>query len=335
MTQEYIPKVTIQNDAGLHDITAMLAEFRLSGQLSNCCRTFTFEIIVSPSDPNLPYVFIPVGGIADLYVGDENIFHGVVFTKSKSTQSNTMTVTCFDMGYYLKNNYATYRFDGETADAITTKLCTRFGVPIWSLAAPGVPIKRRFNSAPILSIIDTAYTLSAEKTGKKYVMRFRGACLQVLERTMTPGMVLVKPGLNLQDATYSQSVNGMVNHVAIIDEDGNTKSLKQDLAAIKAYGMMHREVREQKDRDVSAEAQALIDDNGIENKCSIVVRGDPRLVTGETVQLQEPFTGQNGVFWIDGDEHIWRKGDYTTKLTLSYKKEMREGDAGSEVKDDD
>lgn len=322
-------KLTIKNDDGLHDITRMQESITLSGDLGSCCRTLDFNIIVSPSDKHLPYVFIPVGGAVDLYFDSENIFHGIVFSKSKSTDSTTMRVTAFDFGYYLKNNYATYRFDGETADAITTTLCTRFGVPIWSLAAPGVPIKRRFNSLPIIQIIDTAYTMSAEKTKKKYVMRFRGAALQIVERKMTADL-LVKPCVNLHAATYSQSAEKMINHVAIIDEDGKTVDLKLDLDAVRTYGMLHREVKQEKDRDVTAEAQAMIDDNGIENKCSVTVSGDTRLMTGDTLLLQEPFTGQFGVFWIDADVHTWQNGVYTTELTLSYKAEMREAEAGTE-----
>lgn len=327
-------QLTIKNDSGLYDITNMIQSVTLSGDLDSCCRTLEFYIIASPNDPNLPYVFIPVGGIVDLYEDEENIFHGLVESKSKSTDETAMRVTAFDFGLFLKENYATYRFDGETADAITTTVCTRFGVPIWSLASPGVSIRRRFNSQPIYKIIDTAYTLSSEQTGKKYVQRFRGAALQIVERSMV-GDILVRPGLNLKQATYGQSVDGMVNHVAIIDEDGKTVDLVQDLDAVHQYGMRHREVKEEKDRDVKSEAEAMLKDNALQNTCSVTILGDARLMTGDTIRLQEPYTGQFGVFWVDGDTHTWKKGIYETKLTLSYQAEMREGDAGDDEEEDE
>ncbi len=327
-------KLTVLSDGSLYDISQMVESVSLSGDLKSCCRTLNFEIIMSPSDKELPYVFIAVGSVVDLYENDANIFHGLVFTKSKSTDDTTMRVTAFDFGYFMKNSYATYRFDGETADAITKQVCTRFGVPIWSLAAPAVPIKRRFNHQPIFKIVDTAYTISAEKTKKKYIMRFRGAALQVLERKMTADIV-VKPEVNLQSATYAQSSQGMINHVAIVDEDGKTIDLVMDLDAIRTYGMVHREVRQEKDRDVTAEAQALLEDNKLQNTCSVTILGDSRLMTGDTILLQEPYTGQFGVFWIDADTHTWKKNLYTTKLTLSYQAEMREGQAGQEEKPED
>lgn len=327
-------QLTMQNDDGTYDITNMVQSMTLSGDLDSCCRTLEFYTIASPNDPNLPYVFIPVGGVLDLYEQGEHIFRGKVEDKSKPTDDTVMRVTAFDFGLFLKENEATYRFDGETADAITTTVCTRFGVPIWSLAAPGVPIRRRFNSQPIYKIIDTAYTMSSEQTGKKYVQRFRGAALQIVERKDTAD-ILVRPGLNLKRAEYGQSAAGMVNHVAIIDEDGKTVDLVQDLDAVHQYGMRHREVRQEKDRDAKSEAEALLKDNALQNTCSVTILGDARLMTGDTILLQEPYTGQFGVFWVDGDTHTWSKGTYETKLTLSYQAEMREGDAGEEEEEDD
>jgi len=58
-------------------------------------------------------------------------------------------------------------------------------------------------------------------------------------------------------------------------------------------------------------------------------------VCSSDLMLQEPYTGQFGVFWVDGDTHTWKKGTYETKLTLSYQAEMREGDAGEEEEEDD
>ena len=83
-------QLTIKNDSGLYDITNMIQSVTLSGDLDSCCRTLEFYIIASPNDPNLPYVFIPVGGIVDLYEDEENIFHGLVESKSKSTDETAM-----------------------------------------------------------------------------------------------------------------------------------------------------------------------------------------------------------------------------------------------------
>lgn len=317
---------------GAQDITNMQESIVLSGDLDSCCRTLRLKHIVSDADPNLPYVFISLGGVLELYVGDAQIFRGVVFSKSKSTDGSTMDVTAFDFGYYLKNNVATYRFDGETADSITQTVCSRFGVPIWSLAAPGVPIRRRFNSLPIYKIIDTAYTMSSEQTGKQYVMRFRGAALQIVERAESGG-VLVAPGVNLISASYAQSAEDMVNHIAIIDADGVTQELIQDLAAVRLHGMLHREIKAEKDRDAAAEARQMLETHKLQDTCSVTILGDASIMTGDTITLREPYTGQNGTFWVDGDTHTWKKGYHTTKLKLSYRAGMREGEAGQELED--
>ena len=71
-------QLTMQNDDGTYDITNMVQSMTLSGDLDSCCRTLEFYTIASPNDPNLPYVFIPVGGVLDLYEQDQHIFHGLV-----------------------------------------------------------------------------------------------------------------------------------------------------------------------------------------------------------------------------------------------------------------
>lgn len=324
-------RMTLGTTTSTLDVTQLTTSITLSGELNSVCRTLTVEVIVSPSDKNLPAVEFPLGAVIRLYSDDVILFHGTIIAKDMATSSKTMTVTCFDRGFFLKCNDATARFDDMTPEAAVASLCPTFGIGIGQLAETGVTIKRKFNKTPLYKIFDTLYTLASEQNGKKYMIRFTDAYMYIFERQMTSNMVIVQPGSNLQDATYSESTESMINRVAIEDTDGNFVTAVSDDDAVKTYGLMRTIIRQEEGRDAKAEAQKLIDENGVERKCTITVRGDPRLITGETVYVREPFTGLLGVFWIDGDKHTWKDGDYTTKLTLSYKAMMREGSAGEEI----
>lgn len=50
--------------------------------------------------------------------------------------------------------------------------------------------------------------------------------------------------------------------------------------------------------------------------------------TGGCVTVREPTTGLQGLFYIDGDTHTWKNGQYFNKLTLNFKSVMDEQDAG-------
>lgn len=312
------------------DISNMVQSAKCSGRLANAARTLKFEIIVSPDDPNLPYIFIPPGTAVELFEDDESRHRGVVQGRTKATSSNTMSVVSYDFGFYMAKNDFTGRFDETTPEAATAQLCNRFGIPTAGLAATGIPLTRKFKAVKIYSVIDTLYTLASEQNGKVYVYRFNRAALQIRERSLTKAdHEIIMPRKNLIDATYSDSVEQAINSVHIYDEAGNEIGKVTDDASIQAYGLRTQNIT-QGDADAFAEARELIAEHAFDRSCSIVVLDGAAIQTGDTILLREPYTGQNGLFWVDADETTWANGTVQTRLTLSYKAEMREGSAGSE-----
>ena len=93
---------------------------------------------------------------------------------------------------------------------------------------------------------------------------------------------------------------------------------------------MERHVQQTGSNDPYAEAEALLQDNGFSQNVVVEVLGDPRLITGETVVVEEEHTGLQGIFWIDADTHTWTRDQYSGKLTLSCRNVMTQAGAGSE-----
>lgn len=326
-------RTTLTTAGGTSDVTRLIASHTLSGDYRQCCRTYEFEVVVSPDAGRVPYVYFPLGGTVQFSVGGSLRFYGVVVSKSKATDAHTMTVTCFDRGIYLKNNYATYLFRNQTPEAITRRVCTDFGIGVAALPTTGLRITRKFQATALYTILDTVWTRAGNARNVRYMQRFLGAKLAVMEKKRSKSEITLAQGVNLRQASYSESIETLVDRVSIYDKnDRLVRSVSND-AAIKAYGLMRRILRQDDGEDKRAEAKQLLEDNGVDRRVTVEVNGNYGLVTGETVYLKEPFTGQIGVFWIDSDAHTWRGGDYSTKLTLNFRNMMREGDSGADVKE--
>lgn len=323
-------KLLLTNTDGTQDVTALISSVTLSGDYRQCCRTLEAEVLVSPYDEALPSVYFPLGGTVQLSTDGELLFYGHVVSKSKATDAPTMTVTCFDRGFYLKQNYGTYNFKSQTPEAITRRVCRDFGIACGTLAATGQVISRKFSGVALYSIIDTAYTLASEQTGKRYLTRFAGPALTVIEKAAAPSRGVIEPGTGLMTAAYSESIENMVNRVSIYDSDDKFLRSLSDDDAVKLYGLMRSVIRQGKDEDAAGKAKKMLEDGGVERRVTVKTLGDPSYITGGAVQLREPFTGQIGLFWIDTDKHIWRKGIYTNELTLNFRNMMREGEAGTD-----
>lgn len=325
------PWVHVRNDEGEWDVSHMFRRIAWSGDVDTVCRALELEMIVSATDPRLPYVYLPLGGGISMGIGDDTLFIGVVVSKDKSTDASTMSVTCYDFGFYLKNSRASRKYTGETPETITQQLCSTYGVPVGSLAQTGVAIRRKFSATEIYRIIDTAYTLASQKTGKQYLLRFSGRQLNVIERTVTPHSVILQQGTNLQTATYGESIEGMKNRVIIVDSEGNFVRSVSDDAAVRKYGLLADVLTQSDDGDAEAEARDILKENGVERRASVTCLGHTKLITGNTIYIAEPYTGLANTCWIDEDTHVWQNGVYTCRLTLNFHNEMREGESGSEV----
>lgn len=329
---QYIhPWVRVRNSDGEWDVSHMFRRIAWSGDVDSVCRSLELEMIVSATDPRLPYVYLPLGGGISMGIGEQTLFIGYVVSKDKSTDASTMSVTCYDMGFYLKNSRASRKYTGETPETIARQLCSTYGVPVGSLAQTGVAIRRKFSATEIYRIIDTAYTLASRETGKKYLLRFSGRKLDVIERTVTPQSLILSRGTNLQTAAYGESIENMKNRVIIVDSDGNTLRSISDDAAVKKYGLLADVLTQSDGEDATAEAREILQDNGVARHASVTCLGHTKLITGNTIWITEPYTCLANTCWIDEDTHVWQNGVYTCRLTLNFHNEMRESESGSEV----
>lgn len=301
-----------------------------SGDWRSAARTLRYTPAVSQDDSRLPRVPTALGGSVQLWSGDSLLMDAFALERTRDSLGNTIDVTAYDRGLYLTRNSAFLRVDGQTPEAVAASLCRQFGIRTGTLAATGVPVTRNFVGVPLYKLIMTLYSLAADRTGKKYHLRFRGAELEVAEAAQSSASVALRPGSNLLGFVTKESASAMTNSVAIYDDGGRLLRTRQDDQAAALYGLMQTAIRAGAYDDPDGHAGQLLKENGLKTTITLTALGDVRLVTGSTVVVEEPVTGTQGLFWILSDAHTWTRGVYRTKLTLSLEAVMDSQTAGNE-----
>lgn len=322
-------RLLITNSQGTYDITDLTQTITWSGDYMQCARTLEFDLVSSPTDKNIPVIACELGNNVIFMQDDRVLFDGFVFERQKSTGSSVINVTCYDRGIYLKRNEATYKFTNMTPEAITKRICSDFGITPGNIAETGIKITRNFIGISLYKIIQTAYTLASEKNGKKYMIRFEGQKMNVIEKTITDETLIIEGGSNLMSAATTESITNMVNQVVIYDKNDNLIGTQKDTEAIKLYGLMQTYLKQSENEDATAKAKKILADNGVSQKITIENLGNIANITGNTVVVREPYTGLYGLFYIDSDIHTWKKGQYYNKLVVNFRNIMDEQEAGS------
>lgn len=319
------------NRAGAQiDISQLADEVQMSGEYTQACRTLSFGMLRSSTDWSIPYVEANLGEEIELYYGGDFIMSGLVWTRENDAEGKTLQTTVRDRGIYLKKNKTTFAARGETPESITARICAAFGIETGDIAKTGIGITRFFYGADLYSIIMTAYTKAAEQNGKKYMIRFRGRKLCVIEKGAADSGVYLRGDRDIIAATYRESLEDTVTRVAIYGQDNNLVKTVDNSELIKLYGVMQEYLKQSEDNSQETAAKKTLEKNGVERRVTVQNLGDARLVTGSTVYIWEPVTGLYGRFFIDGDTHTWKNGMYFNKLTLSFINMMDEKEAGSE-----
>lgn len=309
---------------GGRDVAQLAASITTAGSEKECARTLTADIVQSPTDSNIPTVAISVGAAAR-FAADGQDFSGIVTSVSRSTASSAVTVTAKDMGLYLKRNKIVQKIKGMTAEAAAAAICGQYGIGVGSLAPTGYTFDRYFMGVTLYDAIMTGYALAAAQNGRAYMLRMRGSSVEIIEKgAMLAGVV--EEGSNLMEASYSETGDSIVSQVAIYDKQGN---LKQTVTGDMTLGVMQEIIIESSARAESiAAAEELIRKNGLKRSGTVTNLGNAQCIAGNSVLIYESFTGLYGKFFIASDNHSWKNGIYTNKLTLAWETTMDATAAG-------
>lgn len=315
------------------EIMHLCSKITVSGSIKQCARTLKAEIATNLYDITL-YTEPKLSQLIRFYEDGVLIFYGSIFTVTYNVGKKTKSIIAFDMGYFLKNNYATYNFKNVTPESVLQRVCKEYYIPINNIASTGFTFSRKFPNVSLDKIIDTGYTLASEQNGKKYISRFTGAALNILEKGELKSNTIIDGISNLQNMSYTFSSDGMFNAVKVYDSDGNfVTSSQNEKNSPSIYGLRTKILTKRDKTDVSKEIKAIFEDNDIKQTINVTLLATNDMISGNAIVLREIETNQDGLFWIDDDTHTWQNGLHTATLTLNFKNIMREGDSGTEEKE--
>lgn len=329
MKQPYVKIRATDPDGKTANITQLCRSISWSGDWRNAARTLSYSPVFCADDPHLPRAPTELGGSAQFWRDSTLLMDAYALERSRDSLGSSIDVTAYDKGLYLTRNSKFMRVDRQTPEAVAAALCGEYGIPTGKLAATGVPLTRNFLGVNLYKIIMTLYTLAAAQTGKKYRLRFSGRNLEVVEMGLSEDSILLRPGGILLGCSTRESASRMTNSVAIYDDDCRLLQTQEDGDAVALYGLMREAIRASAYEDPVARAKQILKENGLQTDITVEALGNLKLVTGNTVALQEPVTGVYGKFWILSDAHDWSRGLYRTRVTLSLEALMDEQEAGS------
>lgn len=316
--------LTLYHKGTGRNITQLCSGVTWAGDKNRASRSLRFDLI--------PQVEIQNGDHVTLTDADTVLFFGMVVTLKAATGAATVDVTAYDNGIYLANNEGTYQFKGVTPEAAARQICRDYGITLRSAATTGIAVRRKFSGVKLWQIICTMYTKAGEQNGKRYLARFRGKELEIVERVERSSNLVIRPGSNLFSATTTRSIENLCNSVAIYNKDGTRLQVIEDAEAVQLYGLMQHHIQQSDGEDATREARTYLEDNGAAETVSVTAAGDTAVICGETVCVRQESTGLEGIFWVESDSHTWKGGVHQMALSLNCRNVAYTASSGSEIK---
>lgn len=311
------------------DISRMYNSLTWSGAVDQAARQVAFGIVSSVKDLNIQNVEINLDDKIKLYDKDDNeIFRGTIFSKDKNANENIIQMVAFDDLIYANNSNATFNFNQQPPESITKEACKEINLEVGE-TIKGSPIDRVFDSESIYNIIMTAYTFEYRKTDVPYIVLMKEGKLNIEEKGKVVAKYVLDGTTNLYDTSYSESMENAVSVVKMYDEDG------EYVGEVKSEepGKIVDVYKQAKGENAEEMAKELLKE--IERSATVRAEGSLDLITGNAVVIKEPYTGLDGLFYIDSDTHTFEGGRHFVELELAFQNLMYEIESGSEFEEEE
>lgn len=304
-------------------LDSIVKSIKWSGDIKQASRKLTVEL-ANTDDRRERLIHLEKGGELRLINNDKELFRGVLFADSIQA-SGQMSVTAYDENIYLTKNKDTRIFRNQTASAIVKKLCGDFSVAAGTIDDTGYVIpKLVFRDKTLFEMMVTALTVSQNQNGKRFYLTSSEGKLHLLARKDQKVQWVLENGVNILDASYSQSIEETKTQVKVIGSDSKKKELSataKDGELARRFGVM--QLLEKPEQTMTSSqmqqlANQLLKDHGtIDDEARIECLGIDEVISGAAVYVKESMTQILGGYYISADEHSFENGRHTMSLTLS------------------
>ncbi|MFD1177103.1 hypothetical protein ACFQ3W_12480 [Paenibacillus puldeungensis] len=295
-----------------------------SGDIKQAARKLVVELS-NTGDLRDLYMLFEKGAELRLILNEkQELFRGVLFADQINSQGQ-MTLTAYDENIYLTKSKDTKIFRNQSASAIIKRLCNEFSINVGEIHDTGYVIpKMVFRDKTLFEMMIMALTETQKQNGQHFLITSKEGKLQLLARKEQKGKWVLENGVNLLDASYSQSIEETKTQIKVVGEDAKKKEISvsvKDGELTQRYGVMqHLEKPDQNmtKSQMDQRAKQLLKDLGtIDDQARIECLGIPDVISGSCVYVKESVTGILGGFYISADEHRFENGSHTMSVTLS------------------
>lgn len=253
------------------------------------------------------------------------IFKGMVYSVDYNSENLTFNFKAYDDAFRLNKNRLLKTFlkakPSEIAKNVLSEICVTPGTfPIDTEICTYTAFDKS-----VYEIILMAYKLQSAKTGLKYSIVCNGSAISVVEQGTLIQDLKLQSGVNIRSATYSNSIEEIINQVLIYKiekEKYQIKGKKMDEQSISKYGIFQTVVEEDFYNKDVLKVNDLLEKE--KETGTLEVDGNNDLISGFSVIIHEPNTGLNGRFYIEEDEHTWESGDYRTRISINFENIMQD-----------
>ena len=302
-----------QNDI---DISSYVTSVTWSGSSEQVSRPLSYNVAHNPNDDSLKSPAAALGDIIKFYENGKRLYLGIVTAREKKSEFGEISVNSKDFLHYLIRDKFSGTFKNTTAEKITQKVCSSVGIGTKDLAKTNIHIKKILSeSDSVYNTIVKAYNKASVKNKKYYMPYMKGTKLSVKEKWKSSGVELY---MNIEEASYSENSDSMVNQVVIYNEKGKKIGIVKDQQSINQYGRYQETYTKEKGINPNTGARKLLE--GKVKEASIRAIGDIAAVSGTSIKIKDIATGLSGTYYITSDSHTWQNGNHMMDLTIRFSK---------------
>lgn len=316
--------VEYQDDQQNVHLDPIVKSVSWSGDIKQAARKLVVELSNTGDQRELYMTYKKGGELRLIWDQKLELFRGVLFADQLNSKGQ-MTLTAYDENIYLTKSKDTKIFRNMTASSVIKKLCGEFSISTGEIQDTGYVIpKLVFRDKTLFEMMVMSLTESQKQNGEWYHLTSREGKLQLLARKEQPVKWVLENGVNVLDASYSQSIEDTKTQIKVAGGDAAKKEISaaaKDGELIRRFGVMqHLEKPEQsmtKSQMEQRAKQLLADLGTIEDQARIDCLGIPEVISGSCVYVMESVTGILGGYYVSADDHRFERGNHTMSLTLS------------------
>lgn len=321
------------------DITTRLISLEWSGDITQAGRRLNFTIAYTTKDKlwknldiqlghSVLLTYTPAPSQSDAKKSEAsetkeedkknepiNLFQGIVFMRSRNSESYTMEFVAYDLLINFAKAKYTKKFKKITVKSVIEQMVNELGVSMGKTPELSTQVDFIADNQSASQIIEAALKYQTAVDKKKYHYYLDAEKkLNVVDMDELLADYIVTDETNVTTAHYSESAEDMVNRVQIADKDGNIIGTITNPEDLNKFGVMQEIYKVDDKQDTKKAATAML--KKVAYDCSINCVGNIQCIAGYSVTISEEQL--KGKFRIKSDSHKIENGQHMMQLNLEF-----------------